>query len=68
MKITLSREEVEKIILDYANKIVESYGFNEVVSSTYRDLPATIEVVKSEPKEVQEWTQHFLREYAPCIA
>jgi hypothetical protein len=54
MKITLSREEVEKIILDYANKVVEGYGFNEVVSSTYRDLPATIEVVKSEPKEVQE--------------
>jgi hypothetical protein len=54
MKITLSREEVEKIILDYANKVLEGYGFNEVVSSTYRDLPATIEVVKSEPKEVQE--------------
>ena len=54
MKITLSREEVEKIILDYANKLIDGYNFNEVVSSTYRDLPATIELVRSEPKEVQE--------------
>jgi len=54
MKITLSREEVEKILLDYANKIVEGYNFSEVVSSNYRDLPAMIELVKSEPKEVQE--------------
>jgi hypothetical protein len=28
----------------------------------------SVAVVKSEPKEVQEWTQHFLREYGPCIA
>jgi len=53
MKITLSREEVEKIILDYANKFVEGYGFNAVVSCTYYDLQS-VEVVKSEPKEVQE--------------
>jgi hypothetical protein len=53
MKITLSREEVEKIILDYANKVVEDYGFNEVVSCTYYDVQS-VAVVKSEPKEVQE--------------
>jgi hypothetical protein len=51
MKITLSREEVEKIILDYANKVVEGYGFNEVVSRTYYDLQS-VEIVKSEPKEL----------------
>jgi hypothetical protein len=53
MEITLSREEIEKIIFDYANKVVEGYGFNEVVSSTYYGLQS-VEVVKSEPKEVQE--------------
>ena len=52
MKITLSREEVEKILLDYANKLIEGYGFNEVVPGSYRDLPPTLDLVRSEPKEV----------------
>ena len=51
MVITLSRKEIEKILLNYANKLIEGYGFNEVVSSTYRDLPSTIELVRTEPKE-----------------
>jgi hypothetical protein len=51
MVITLSRKEIEKILLDYANKLIEGYGFNDVVSSTYRDLPSTIELVRTEPKE-----------------
>jgi hypothetical protein len=54
MKITFTREEIEKILLDYANKLIDGYNFNEVVSCTYRDLPATIELVRSEPKEVKE--------------
>jgi hypothetical protein len=51
MKITLTRQEIEKVLLDYANKLVESYGFNQVVSSSYRDLPPSIELAKEEPKE-----------------
>jgi type III secretory pathway lipoprotein EscJ len=51
MKITLSRQEVEKILLDYANKLVEGYGFNEVVGGSYRDIPSSVDLVKTEPKE-----------------
>lgn len=51
MKITLTRQEIEKVLLDYANKLVEGYGFNQVVSVSYRDLPASIELAKKEPKE-----------------
>jgi hypothetical protein len=51
MKITLSREEVEKILLDYANNLVKDYGFNEVVGGSYRDIPLTLDLVKVEPKE-----------------
>lgn len=51
MKITLSREEVEKILLDYANRLVEGYGFNQVVGGSYRDLPSSVDLVKVEPKE-----------------
>jgi hypothetical protein len=54
MKITFSRAEVEKILLDYANKMVEGYEFNEVVADSYRHLPESITLVQSEPKEVQE--------------
>ena len=53
MKITFTRAEVEKILLDYANKMVENYGFNEVVADSYRQLPDGITLVRSEPKEVQ---------------
>ena len=51
MKITLSRQEVEKILLDYANNLVEGYGFNEVVGGSYRDIPSSVDLVKVEPKE-----------------
>ena len=54
MKITLSRAEVEKILLDYANKMIADYGFNEVVADSYRHLPESITLTRSEPKEVQE--------------
>jgi hypothetical protein len=48
MKITLSSKEIEKILLDYANKLIEGYGFNEVVSGSYRDLPASVDLVCKE--------------------
>jgi hypothetical protein len=51
MKITLSRQEIEKILLDYANNLVEGYGFNEVVGGSYRDIPPSVDLVKVEPKE-----------------
>jgi hypothetical protein len=53
MKITLSRAEVEKILLDYANKVVEGQGFNEVNFCTYTEL-LFVEVDRTESKEVQE--------------
>ena len=53
MKITLSREEVEKILLDYANKLIEGHGFNQVVGGSYRDIPASVDLVCKE-KEAQE--------------
>lgn len=48
MKITLTKQEVEKIILDYANKMVEGYEFNHVVSDTYRDIPDSVTIAKDE--------------------
>ena len=48
MKIEFTRAEVEKILLDYANKMVESYGFNCVKGSSYRDLPSSIDITKVE--------------------
>lgn len=48
MKIEFTRAEVEKIILDYANKMVEGYGFNHVKGGSYRDLPSSIELTKVE--------------------
>jgi hypothetical protein len=54
MKITLTREEVEKILLDYANKQVKGYGFDKVVTGSYQQLPNSVDLIKSEPKEVQK--------------
>jgi hypothetical protein len=51
MKIQLTRKEVEKILLDYANKMIEGYGFNSVEGSNYRGLPETIELTKEEKDE-----------------
>ena len=48
MKIQFTKQEVEKILLDYANKMVEGYGFNQVIGGSYRDIPASVELVKVE--------------------
>lgn len=51
MKIQFTRAEVEKILLDYANKMLEGYGFNSVEGSNYRGLPETVELTKEEKDE-----------------
>jgi hypothetical protein len=48
MKIQFTKQEVEKILLDYANKMVEGYGFNQVIGGSYRDIPPSVELVKVE--------------------
>ena len=53
MEITLNRQEVEKIILDYVNKLVEGYGFDLIKSGSYYELPDKINVTKIK-KEAQE--------------
>lgn len=51
MQIELTKQEVEKILLDYANKVIEGYCFNAVVSGSYRELPDTVKLVKVETKD-----------------
>jgi hypothetical protein len=48
MKIQFTKQEVEKILLDYANKMIEGYGFNQVIGGSYRNLPESVELVKIE--------------------
>lgn len=51
MKIEFTRAEVEKILLNYANRMIEGYGFNHVEGSSYRGLPESIELTKEEKDE-----------------
>lgn len=51
MKIEFTRAEVEKILLDYANKMLEGYGFNTVEGGSYRGLPESVELTKEEKNE-----------------
>lgn len=51
MQIELTRQEVEKILLDYANKVFQGYWFDSVVSGSYRELPDTVKIVKLETKD-----------------
>ena len=48
MKIEFTRAEIEKILLDYANKMIEGYGFNHVKGGSYRDLPQSVELTKED--------------------
>jgi hypothetical protein len=50
MKIEFTREEVEQIILNYANNCILGEGFNSVSGSSYRDIPSSVIV---ETKEVK---------------
>ena len=47
MKIELTRAEVERIILDYANSLVPGYGFNDVRGG-YSFIPTTVTVEKKD--------------------
>lgn len=48
MKIEFTSAEVERIILDYANRLIPNANFDEVRGSSYRDLPTTIIVEKKD--------------------
>jgi hypothetical protein len=48
MKLELTRAEVEKILLEYANNLVQGQKFNEVTGGAYRDLPDNIILTKTE--------------------
>lgn len=46
MKIEFTRAEIERIIMDYANKLIPNANFDSVKGTPYRDLPETIVVEK----------------------
>ena len=48
MKIEFTRAEIERIILDYANKLVSCEEFDSVKGNSYRDLPDAIIVEKKD--------------------
>lgn len=52
MKIEFTKEEVEQIVLAHANNIVQvgEKPFNKV-DCNYSYIPATVAVVREEPKE-----------------
>lgn len=52
MKIEFTDEEVKQILLDHANKVVQTGDkpFNKVDCS-YSYIPSTVSVVREEPKE-----------------
>jgi hypothetical protein len=47
MKIEFTRAEVERILLDYANKLIPYANFDDVHGGSYSSLPATIVVEKT---------------------
>ncbi len=55
MKVEFTKEEVEQIILDHANKVVQTGDkpFNKVDCS-YSYIPSTLAVVREEPKPEAE--------------
>lgn len=48
MKIEFTRAEIERIILDHANKLVPSAEFDQVKDVSYRGLPDAIIVEKQD--------------------
>lgn len=47
MKIEFTRAEIERIIMDYANKLIPNANFDEVRGGSYGSLPSTIIVEKT---------------------
>ena len=52
MKVEFTREEVEQILLEYANRVVQTGDkpFNKVDCS-YSYIPQTVSVIREEPKQ-----------------
>tara|TARA_R110000822_G_scaffold243536_1_gene372455 strand:- start:437 stop:592 length:156 start_codon:yes stop_codon:yes gene_type:complete len=48
MKIEFTRAEIERILLDHANKLVPYANFDSVKGNSYRDLPDAIIVEKKD--------------------
>lgn len=48
MKVEITRAEIERIILDYANKLVSCEEFDSVKGNSYRDLPDAVIVEKKD--------------------
>ena len=63
MIIQFSRAEVERIVIDYANRRLNSNpfdtgtppsAFNAVSCSGYRDIPDTVSVITEEPTDAAQ--------------
>jgi len=52
MKIEFTRAEIERIILNYANTLIEGYGFNQF-ETRYSTMPSSITVSKKEEDAAQ---------------
>ena len=52
MKIEFTREEVEQILLEHANRVVQTGDkpFNKV-DCNYSYIPSTVSVVREEPEQ-----------------
>jgi hypothetical protein len=48
MKLEFTRAEIERIILDHANKLIPSAEFNHVKDIDYRGLPHAVIVEKQD--------------------
>lgn len=52
MKVEFTREEVEQILLEHANRVVQTGDkpFNKV-DCNYSYIPQTVSVIREEPKQ-----------------
>ena len=52
MKVEFTREEIEQILLEHANRVVQTGNkpFNKVDCS-YSYIPQTVSVIREEPKQ-----------------
>ena len=46
MKIEFTRDEVELIIVDYANRLIQCADFDSITTDSYKGLPDIITVEK----------------------
>ena len=52
MKVEFTREEIEQILLEHANRVVQTGNkpFNKV-DCNYSYIPQTVSVIREEPKQ-----------------